>query len=241
MSLLAGILSGIVGMASLTLYPVLLSLGIPPITANATITVANSIGGFGSVVSSIKELNGHWKQAIQIALISTAGGVCGALILIHSSNASFQKFVPIFILMAGIMILVPNKKTKTNEPKPKSKFVSTISWVGVLGVGMYSGYFGAGAGLLMIGVLSKVVHERYAVYNAFRNFAAAINNATAAVMFIFMLSIDWAVVLPLMFGLFVGNYIGPIIVRFIPSKVIKLVVGCFALILSAYLAYQAYF
>ncbi len=39
MSLLAGILNGIVGMAALTLYPVLLSVGVAPITANATNTI----------------------------------------------------------------------------------------------------------------------------------------------------------------------------------------------------------
>lgn len=59
MSLLAGILTEIVGMASLTLYPVLISVGIPPITANATITVAQIGAGLGTVLSSLRELHRH--------------------------------------------------------------------------------------------------------------------------------------------------------------------------------------
>lgn len=68
MSLFAGILTGIVGMASLTLYPVLLSIGIPPITANATITVAQVGAGLSTVLSSLRELHHHWKQALRIAI-----------------------------------------------------------------------------------------------------------------------------------------------------------------------------
>lgn len=59
-------------------------------------------------------------------------------------------------------------------------------------------------------------------------------------MFIFMLSIDWAVIIPLLLGLTIGGYIGPIIVRYIPSKIIEGAVGIFAIILGMGLGYQAY-
>lgn len=75
MSLFAGILNGIVGMAALTLYPVLLSLGISPVAANATITISQSGSGVGTLLSSLKELRQHWQQAIWIAVLNTAAGV----------------------------------------------------------------------------------------------------------------------------------------------------------------------
>lgn len=237
MSLVAGILTGIVGMASLTLYPVLLSVGVMPITANATITVAQVGAGLGTVSASLKELRHHWKQAGQIALLDTIGGVFGALILIHSSNAGFQKLVPIFILLAGILILIPKRQA---GQAAENKWTTRFSWLGVFLVGIYTGYFGAAAGLLMIAVLSKLVDENYAIYNAMRNFASFCNNVVAAGMFIVRLPIDWAVIIPLLLGLSVGGYIGPIIVRYIPSKVIELAVGIFALGLSVVLGYQAY-
>lgn len=99
MSLVAGVLTGIIGMASLTLYPVLLTIGVPPISANATITVATVSAGVGTVTSSLKELKYHWKIAGLVALLSTLGSTIGALILIHSSNAGFKRIVPLFIYL----------------------------------------------------------------------------------------------------------------------------------------------
>lgn len=237
MSLLAGVLTGIVGMASLTLYPVLLSVGVAPITANATITVAQVGGGLGTVTSSLRELHGHWKQAFQIAILNTMGGIFGALILIHSTNSGFKKLVPVFIMLAGILILTPKRKGKQAT---NTRLVTAVSWISTFLVGIYTGYFGAASGLLMIAVLSKIVHENYAIYNSMRNFASFMNNIVAATMFIFRIPIDWAVIIPLLIGLFTGGYIGPIIVRYIPSRVIKLAVGVFAVILAIVLGYQAY-
>lgn len=237
MSLLAGVLTGIVGMASLTLYPVLLSVGVAPITANATITVAQVGGGLGTVTASLRELHGHWKQAFQIAVLNTLGGVFGALILIHSTNNGFKKLVPVFIMLAGILILTPKRRGK---PVINNRIITAVSWLNTFLVGIYTGYFGAASGLLMIAVLSKIVHENYAIYNSMRNFASFMNNIVAATMFIFTIPIDWAVIIPLLIGLFTGGYIGPIIVRYIPSTVIKHAVGIFAVILALVLGYQAY-
>lgn len=237
MSIIAGILTGIVGMASLTLYPVLLAVGVPPITANATITIAQVGGGVGTVLSSFKELRHHWRQAFQVALLNTLGGVLGAIILVHSSNAGFQKVVPIFILLAGVLILVPKSKREIT----KNHWFNVLGWLGVFLVGIYSGYFGAAAGLLMIAVLSKIINEEYAIYNAMRNFATFCNNVVAASIFAWRLTIDWQVIVPLLVGLFVGGYLGPIIVRYVPSRYIKTAVGIFALLLAVYLGYQAYF
>lgn len=239
MSTIAGILTGIVGMAALTLYPVLISVGVLPITANATITVSQVAGGLGTVLSSLRELHGHWKQTFQITIVNTIGGVLGALILIHSSNAGFKKFVPFFILLAGIMILFQSKNIQSK--KQVNKWIKIISWIGVFLVGIYDGYFGAGAGLLMIAILSKVINQKYVIYNAMRNFASFIGNLVYAIMFICMLPIDWKVIIPLVIGLFIGGYIGPIVVRYIPSQIMKYCVGIFAIVLSFVLGYQAYF
>lgn len=237
MSILAGILTGIVGMASLTLYPVLISIGIPPITANATITVAQVSGGLGTIMSSSKQIKRHWAETIFISFISTIGGVIGAFILINSSNSSFKKMVPLFIFIAGVMILVP-KKDKSIKNKREALRITGLASVFL--VGIYNGYFGAGAGLLMIAVLSKIINEKYEVYNAIRNFSSLCNNLIVSIIFIFTINIQWKIMIPLIFGLFIGGYIGPIIVRIVPSKLIKLFVGVFAIILSLFLFYKEF-
>ena len=238
MSLLAGILNGIVGMAALTLYPVLLSVGVAPITANATNTIGLLFSGSSPVAASRHELKDHWHQALVITLLNTIGGVFGALILIHSSNAGFKRVVPFIIFLAGVLILMP--------PKPASSNSSTrqhLRWLGyvlVMLVGIYVGYFGAGAGLLMVAVLSRLVEGPYATYNAMRNLASLVNNLVTSIMFIFSMPIAWGVLIPVCIGLFAGGFLGPVIVRLIPSRIIKTAVGIFALGLAVFLFYQAY-
>lgn len=238
MSLFAGILMGIVGMASLTLYPVLLAVGIPPITANATITVAQVGAGMGTVLSSLRELHDHWRKAFIIATFSTVGSILGAFLLTRSSSAAFQNVVPIFILIAGIMILSPKRQTSTGK---RHAYLQILSWVSLILVGVYIGYFGAAAGLLLIAVLSKLVDEDYAVINAMRNFSSFINNIISSIIFIIQIPIAWKVIIPLLLGLFVGGYIGPAIVRIIPATAIRKGVGIFAIILAIVLGWQRFF
>ncbi|MCH3921590.1 sulfite exporter TauE/SafE family protein [Limosilactobacillus sp.] len=236
MSLIAGILTGIIGMASLTLYPVLLSVGVPPVSANATITVATVGAGVGTTISSLKELRHHWGSAILVAILSTCGSICGALILTRSSNAGFQKIVPVFILLAGILLLWPT----SGQVRQRSRhFAWLLDWAGVILIGLYNGYFGAASGLLMIAVLSKAIGGEYATYNAVRNFASLVNNICSAVIFICTIRIQWAIIGFLLLGLLVGGYLGPIIVRYIPSAVIKKVVGVIAILLALVLGWQA--
>lgn len=237
MSLIAGVLNGIVGMAALTLYPVLLSIGIAPVSANATITISQMGSGIGTLLSSFKELKHHWKQAILIALINTSAGILGALLLIHSSDADFKKVVPLFILLAAIMILLPKKQ---REGLTKSPWVKAMGWISIFLVGLYIGYFGAGSGLLMIAVLSRALNEKYATYNAIRNFATFLNNGVAGILFAFTMPVHWVVIPILLVGLFAGGFLGPIVVRHVPQNKIERYVGIFALVLSTVLAWQAW-
>ncbi|WP_267201794.1 sulfite exporter TauE/SafE family protein [Limosilactobacillus kribbianus] len=234
MSLIAGILTGIIGMASLTLYPVLLSVGVLPVSANATITIATV--GAGTTISSLKELKHHWGSAVLVAILSTCGSVCGALILTRSSNAGFQKIVPVFILLAGVLLLWPASKQGRQQ---SLRFAWFLDWAGVILIGLYNGYFGAASGLLMIAVLSKAIGGEYTTYNAVRNFASLVNNICSAVIFICTIRIQWSIIGFLLFGLLVGGYLGPIIVRYIPSTMIKKTVGVIAILLAMVLAWQA--
>ena len=61
--LAAGLLSSIAGLASLVSYPVLLMLGLPPVSANVTNTAALIFTGAGSSLSSLRELH-HVRKTV---------------------------------------------------------------------------------------------------------------------------------------------------------------------------------
>ncbi|HJE14539.1 MAG TPA: TSUP family transporter, partial [Lapidilactobacillus dextrinicus] len=62
--ILAGICNAVAGLASLVAYPSLLALGLPPIMANVTNTVALIFSGVGATISSQKELRGAHKELL---------------------------------------------------------------------------------------------------------------------------------------------------------------------------------
>ncbi|UQS86159.1 sulfite exporter TauE/SafE family protein (plasmid) [Nicoliella spurrieriana] len=227
-------------MASLISYPALISVGIPPVLANASNTVALICSGISSILASLKELRGHLKEVLPITAMTAVGGLIGSIFLLNSSNAAFSKIVPFLIFFAACSILIPKRQPR-NGQKASSK--NTLFWEYlILGlVGIYVGYFGAGAGVIMIAVLSKISDSPYHVYNATRNAATLAANLIASIIFIFVAHVYWSAIIPLGIGLFIGGFIGPSIVRFIPTNVMRVGVGIFAFLLSFYLFIKAFF
>ena len=241
--ILAGIISSTVGMASLISYPALLYIGgIIPKFANVTNTAAMIFSGAGSGLSSIPELKGHVKQTVLTLLLTFFGSIGGTALLLTEPSSSFQKIVPFFILMAGVMILWPKKKHSQEQSKNhhiKFRF-HLLADAAILIMGGYMGYFGAAAGVIMIAILSRITNESYPVYNAVRNVSALSANLVAMLIYAIKSTVYWIMVIPLGIGLFIGGYLGPKIVRRVPEKYLKLIVGCGALILGIVMFVQAY-
>ncbi|TPR19582.1 sulfite exporter TauE/SafE family protein [Apilactobacillus timberlakei] len=236
--IISGIINSIIGMASLISYPALISVGIPPVLANASNTVALISSGISSTLSSLKELRGHWKQVTPVILLNAIGGLIGSVLLLHSSNAAFSKIIPFLIFFAACSILIPKKQKLDQNKKSNGLFFEYL----ILGlVGIYVGYFGAGAGVIMIAVLSRISESPYNVYNATRNVATLASNLVASIIFILVANLYWKEIIILAIGLFIGGFIGPKIVRYIPTKIMKNGVGIFAIFLSIYLFIKAFF
>lgn len=71
--IIAGTISTIAGLASLVAYPTLLYLGLPPITADVTQTLAQIFTGVGATIASQKELKGNYKELLRIAPLTLIG------------------------------------------------------------------------------------------------------------------------------------------------------------------------
>lgn len=238
----AGVISSSVGMASLATYPSLLYIGgIPAIAANVTNTSSMIFTGFGSGLSSIPELKGHVKELLLTLLFTFIGSIGGTYLLLSEPSDSFKKVVPFFIVIAGIMILWPKKPIKSKRKHQVRKWEYIIGALAFLIAGIYMAYFGAGAGLILIAVLSHLTNEPYPVYNAIRNVSSMSANVVAMTIYAFKAAVYWSLVIPLGIGLFIGGYIGPKIVRVIPDKILKTVVGICALGLAAVLFIQTYY
>jgi uncharacterized membrane protein YfcA len=105
---------------------------------------------------------------------------------------------------------------------------------------MYTGYFGAAGGILLLALLARLWPEPFTTSNALKNVASGFANAVAAVAFAAFGRVDWAVVPPLAAGFLAGGWTGPALVRRLPGRALRILVGCCGLAVAARLGFLAY-
>ena len=121
-----GLTGSIAGLASVATYPALLLVGLPPVTANVTNTVALVFNGIGSVWGSQPELEGQGPWLKQILPAAAVGGAVGAALLLSTPADGFEKIVPILLGLASVTIVLPlgaNREARvplTNGTPPPS-------------------------------------------------------------------------------------------------------------------------
>lgn len=104
-SMVAGAVNSIAGGGTLLTFPALVGLGVPPIVANATSTVALWPGAFGSMWGYRGELRGARRWAVGFAVPSIAGGAAGAILLLRTPAAWFELVVPWLIFLATALFM----------------------------------------------------------------------------------------------------------------------------------------
>jgi hypothetical protein len=229
----AGIASGlsgsIAGLASLFSYPALLAAGLPPVAANVTNTVALFSNTLGTAAGSREELRGQRRRLVRLALLAAAGGSAGAALLLGTPASVFDGVVPWLIALGSVLILVrePLRRLAAARPRsaddgPRAKLPLACA---VLLVGLYGGYFGAAAGVLMLAVLSLPGDEALRVTNAVKNIATGAANVTAAIAYAFLAPVDWRAAAALGLGCLVGSRIGPVVVRRIPERPLRIAIA----------------
>ena len=113
-------------------------------------------------------------------------------------------------------------------------------WLAVSAVAVYSGYFGAGAGTLVLAVLDAGCVGPFHKINALKTVIGAGANVTATIVFLTRGVVDWPAAIVMGIGCFVGSYIAPPITRRIPARVMRGAAVAAGVALAADLAFRAY-
>jgi uncharacterized protein len=238
-----GVAGSVAGLASLVSYPALLAVGLPPVTANVSNTVALVFSSVGSVWGSHPELKGQRAQARRWGYFAVGGGITGGLLLLATPSTEFALIVPWLIGLASLAILIPRKPTAVERhalapggPRRPAVAVTT----GVFLIGVYGGYFGAGAGVMLLALLLLSTDESLARSNAMKNLLLGLANGVAALAFVAFGPVRWSAAVPLAAGFLVGGRLGPLVVRRAPAGPLRAVVAFAGLGLAVHLALDAY-
>src|SRR5689334_11157798 len=220
-------MNAVAGGGTLLTFPALIGLGIPPLTANATSTVALWPGSASSFWGYRQALVGARQWAIGFAMPSLLGGAVGALLLLHTDEKTFSDLVPWLVLGATVLFMGqaplntwlrrrpagPDEGDGTDRfPRPQLLFFQFL-------VGVYGGYFGAGAGILMLAALGLMGLTNIHRMNGLKNWGGLCMNAIAALLFASSRLVDWPVALSMAAGAMVGGYAGSRVAQRVGQRV----------------------
>jgi len=216
-ALLAGMVNAIAGGGTLLTFPALVAAGLSPLTANATSTVALLPGALSSMLGYRGELAGVRRWAILFALPSLLGGALGALLLLRTSSAAFDRIVPWLVLGATTLFLAQrpllrlirgSRQQARDDDALSAQRPSAALLAGQFVVGVYGGYFGAGIGILMLAALGLMGFVNIHRMNGLKNWGGFCMNLVAAVTFASSGIVRWPVALGMAIGSVVGGYVG---------------------------------
>lgn len=236
--ILAGIAGAGAGIASLVSYPVLLATGLSPLVANVTNSVALTFTTAGAMVGSRPELRGQGERVRRYALLAVLGGVAGAVLLLTTAEEIFGYLVPWLIGLAALALLLRPWLQRRNADRLHAEHGAVTAGVAVGAV--YSGYFGAGAGVLVLALLAAVIPDSMPRLNALKNTIVGTSNTVAAIGFAILGPVSWGPALALAAGCFLGGLIAPWIVRRIPDRPLRIGIGLLGLGLAIKLGLDAY-
>ncbi|MDB6111634.1 MAG: hypothetical protein JWR69_3384, partial [Pedosphaera sp.] len=233
------------GGGTLLTFPTLLLFGTPPIVANATSTLALTLGTAGSVYGFRQYFNAVKPWLWRFVPVSLIGGLIGSVLLTHTSDKTFAKLVPFLILFATVLFFAQGvfrriASLENNGGKPAHHHTVLGAILFQFAVAIYGGYFGAGIGILMLASLGFIglsdIHE----LNTLKTVLSSVINLVASVWFIYAGLIQWPQAVVMTLGAVIGYYLGSHYSQRIPQKRVRQIITAIGFILSAVTFYKEF-
>ncbi len=236
---LAGLLNAVAGGGSFLLFPAMLSMKMLPIQANATNTVALWPGQLTSVAAYRQDIRKNLRLALPMGLAGLLGGTAGALVLLNTPQLTFLHMVPWLLLAASSIFALTGpvsrwlahrrgSDTQPHAPRRLPVFLATAA------VCFYIGYFGAGAGFLLITVLSLFGYQDLHEINALKVVSTTLANGIAFLIFVFNGQVVWRYCLLAMVTCAIGGYASASLAHRVPQKLLRGLVVFIGLAMAAW-------
>lgn len=237
-SFLAGALNAMAGGGSFLSFPALLGIGVLPIQANATNTVALWPGQFTSIAAYRHDLRQNLKLILPLGTAALGGGLLGAVTLLRTGQGTFLHLVPWLLLVAALLFAASGPVSRWLQLRAvhsrSTRPPHALLFAAMVVVCFYIGYFGAGAGFLIISVLALFGIEEMNQINALKVVTTTLANGIAVVTFIARGQIVWKYCLLMMITAAAGGYIGARWSRTLSGGLLRGVVVALGLGMAAY-------
>ncbi|MFM7693513.1 MAG: sulfite exporter TauE/SafE family protein [Actinomycetota bacterium] len=225
----AGIVNALAGGGTLISFPMLIALGVPPVSANVTNTVALVPGYLGGAVAQRADLDRQGRRLRVLLPAAALGGLVGAALLLLTPERVFEVLVPVLILAAvGVLALGDSVKRRVAERISQAADGAPEHLVGpAVGVflaAIYGGYFGGGLGIIVLAVLGVILVDTLTRLNALKQVTSLVVNAVAAGVFVLFGDVVWSAAAVMLVCAVVGGFLGGTLASRVPARVLQRIV-----------------
>src|SRR5512142_2534198 len=218
-ALVAGAINSVAGGGSFITFPSLLFIGIPPVNANATNTVALWPGQPASVWAYRSALrNVSWKTIVPLTITGVVGGIVGAYVLLATPQQTFMSLVPWLLLTATVIFTMSGPISRWIRERTAHhehhEFSTGRAVILQLFIAVYIGYFGAGGGILILAMLALLGMDHIHTMNALKAWLATVSNGVAVILFALTPHVVyWRQAILMIIGAMLGGYFGAYFAR----------------------------
>jgi hypothetical protein len=229
--------NALAGGGTLISFPILTALGIPPVAANITNTVALCPGYLGATLAQRDLLADQKRRLWWYLPAALLGGLAGALLLLVSGERLFSAAIPWLILLATVLMAVGeplNQWLARHQSDDTATSREALVAIPVTLASVYGGYFGAGLSVIILAVLGSALRDSLTRLNALKQAIAFAANIAAAVVFSFSGQVDWLVAAVMAACALVGGAVGGKLAGRLNPVVLRWVVVIIGLTVSIY-------
>jgi uncharacterized protein len=236
-SFIAGVMNAMAGGGSFLSFPAMLAMGVPPVQANATNTVALWPGQLTSLAALRSDVRMDLLPVV--AVTSILGGLCGAVVLLRTTQVMFLHLIPWLLLTGTVIFGISGPvsrwlRARSTTPHAERKPRYVPLFCALFPICFYIGYFGAGGGFLIMTVLALFGVEEMHALNAMKVVAACLSNMVAIGAFIVTGAVLWHYCLISMVFAATGGHVGAQYARRMNPEVLRAIVVVTGCVISAY-------
>jgi uncharacterized membrane protein YfcA len=243
--IVAGIIATMVGGAAVVIYPALIATGVPPQLAAVSNLASIMPATMLAALADRSQLPPFDRAFVGLISASIVGAGIGAVFLVMTPERMFAQIVPLLLGFATLLFAFSERISRWLRARAAGRghaiAFNFASLKVILPVSFYGGYFGAGVGILMLGVFSLTTGGDYRAANVTKNFVSSLNGFAATLVFATHGAVLWPQTLALAVGTVAGGLIGSYVARIIPRNVVRLLVVAVGAVLTIAFARRYWF
>lgn len=207
-------------------FPVLLAVGLPALNANVTSTVGIWSGYVGGSAGFSSEISAQGENLRKLAVPTLAGSVAGVALLLGTPASAFSTLAPYLILTACALFAVQPFLSRylQSRGKPGARRSVLLVDLPVFLASTYGSYFGAGLGVMLLGILGSVLPDDLKQISGLRSAMSLVINTIAAIAFIAFAPVSWSAAAVMAGGSLIGGYLGSLFAKWVPTSLLRVLV-----------------